>query len=201
MNQSDFIVMFMSCLYRRNIIGYENLDDHILQTAKRFREKKELLSTWNCDTFTTSHGIYDLKDDHKMAPLLNEFKIQIDHVSRTFYGFRNPDIIQQNCWLNLALLGEYQEYHLHEFSDFSLVYYPIVDENTGAIVFRDSTEKRMTPISPKTHSDANNTTWKYNPIRHDLIIFRSYQEHMVLKNKSNSPRVSISANFTVTERQ
>ena len=201
MNQSDFSVMFMSCLYHRNIIGYEYLDDYILQTAKKLRREKEVTATWNCDTFTTFNGVYDLKDDHKMAPLLNEFKIQIDHVSRTFYGFRNPDIIQRDCWLNLAMLDEYQEYHLHEHSDFSLVYYPIVDENTGAIVFRDATEKRVTPISPKTHSDANNVTWRYQPNMHDLVIFRSYQEHMVLKNKSNSHRVSISANFTVKERQ
>ena len=87
-NQSDFSVMFMSCLYHRKIIGYEYLDDHILQTAKRLRRENEVTATWNCDTFTTSKGVYDLKDDHKMAPLLNEFEIQIDHVPDRWHRTR-----------------------------------------------------------------------------------------------------------------
>jgi uncharacterized protein (TIGR02466 family) len=102
----------------------------------------------------------------------------------------------KDAWINISKPGNYQEYHIHPGSHFSLVYYIKVPENSGRIVFRShEADKDMFPFDTHKITNINNKTVKLQPNEGDVIVFRSNLSHMVEKNMSNENRVCIAMNF------
>ncbi len=99
-------------------------------------------------------------------------------------------------WFNVSKHGDYQEFHRHANSHFSIVYYITVPENSGDLVFQSfETNTDMFSLPSNEVTDASCKTCVYEPIESALVIFRSNLIHMVKKNLSNRNRISISANF------
>jgi len=195
-----FDTMFRSCLYSTNISEHASLDNYISETVQFHRNNTKQKTSWLCDTYSTLDGSYSLDNDPQVRSLLNTFDNNLKFVCSKFYGYNNPKVSERHSWINLAMPGEYQEFHLHERTDFSLVYYVQVGENTGNIIFRDTAEKRMQNLRTSNYVEANFTNWTHIPAKHDLLIFRSHLEHMVSQNKSDHPRISISANYNLEEQ-
>ena len=93
-----------------------------------------------------------------------------------------------------------QEFHIHPNHHFSLVYYVSVNDNSGNIIFRSpesATDMFMLPSGNETLASMKTVSIK--PEVGTLLIFRSNLLHMVEKNKSNQPRVSISFNVSLSD--
>jgi uncharacterized protein (TIGR02466 family) len=149
---------------------------------------------WLCDTFNTKSANYNIVEDVLFSELIEQFKKEVCVFAR-HYGVHNK-IKNVDGWINVAAPGEYQEYHYHGNSHFSLVYYIKSPENCGNLVVKShESDKDMFYLPYSELTEPNYKIRNIIPRESDVVIFRSNLHHMVTKNKSKENRVSIAMNF------
>lgn len=148
---------------------------------------------WEGKTYTT-HTKYDIKKDSIFDELVSQVT---DHVREfTLAHNSSAEYKCQHAWVNVAEEGNFQEYHSHDGSVFSAVYYSKVPEGSGSIIFEDPKLPDMLPIGKI--SDRNHLS--YHKVGYDveeglLLIFRSYLRHAVRAGTNKEPRISFALNF------
>lgn len=166
---------------------------------KRIYEVKNQLSSntsWMCDTFASLNSSYRLKDDPIFSGLIYEATHHVTEFAKA-YEIKKSKAVLDDCWFNIAPPGEYQEFHNHQNSHFSLVYYVKVPENCGNIVFRSMVETVVNYVPDYEITNILNLNhFDVTPKESMLLIFPSHLQHMVKKNKSNEDRISIAMNFS-----
>ena len=148
---------------------------------------------WYGGTYTT-HNRYDLREDPVFSFLIDLVTEQVNR----FAGAHNSNSTYTcgTCWLNIAEAGNYQEFHTHENSIFSAVYYVSAPSDSGNIIFCDPKEPDMFPLrNIVTQNQLSLKRVSYPAVDLSLLIFRSYLSHMVEPGQNQQPRISISMNF------
>jgi len=153
-------------------------------------------TNWACDTYNTL-STYNYKVD--ADPIIHEFiqvcKNKLIDFSKEF-GVLTTAIECTDFWFNISSHRDYQEFHRHAGSHFSMVYYVTAPKESGDIIFQSAeTNTDMFPLPVEQVTDASCKTCVYQPEVSALLLFRSNLLHMVKQNKSNENRISISANF------
>ena len=151
---------------------------------------------WRCNTFTSLNSSYDLKTDLTFIELITQAESLINQFAKECFGVTKKVVYCDDAWFNISYPGDYQEYHMHPDSHFSVSYYLKVPKDCGNFVvvptsyFTDSY-----PIPSDTNNIGNASSFTIEPKENKIIIFRSNINHMVEMNKSNDDRISISMNF------
>lgn len=171
------------------------------ETNKKWTEKIQDISTqvpsggeeWEGKTYNT-HNKYNLVTDPAFNSL---FEVITEHVHA--YAREHNSIAKYKCdtaWANIAHSENFQEYHTHDGSVFSAVYYVNSPEGSGDIVFEDPRMPDMLPMRNIPERNPISFT-KIGYQAHDgmLIIFRSYLRHCVQSGSNKEPRISIAMNF------
>jgi len=108
------------------------------------------------------------------------------------------NIYLQNSWLSINRKYSYHEMHNHLPSTWSGVYYVEAKESDANLTFVNSNLRSHWPFC---RSDENNMDNSANAIFESrtnvLYIFPSYLEHMVLEQKTDNERITLSFNFGV----
>lgn len=191
---------FPTAVYDVNL-GDDFINNNSLYYTKaiEYRERYKNNVTWKCDTYTTLDSV-DLNNEKEFQSLIKKCKEHVLNFADHF-GISNktgrsiPNLQCKDAWLNIASPGNYQEYHIHGNSHFSLVYYVRTPENCGDLIFRSATADNMFPLPKYIITDVNTSTAAYKPEEGRLLIFPSNLSHLVCKNESEQDRVSISMNF------
>lgn len=179
-----------------NLVDNISLKNHAYLLKEKF---KKIKSDWRCDTFNTLNQdqFINHTSDQKLTDLVEQCKNHVKEFSKE-YGLNN-NVVCTEYWFNIAMRGNYQEYHQHANSHFSAVYYVQAEENSGNIVFKSP--ESITDMFPlptlDTCSLVNSKTCFYKPAESKLLIFRSNLLHMVEKNQSDTDRISIAMNFRI----
>lgn len=194
---------FPTLIYENTLTDFEIHNAHLESKAQAIRQSLPAINAgWNCDTYNTLCH-HDLL--HDTDPIIQELiRVCKEHVIdfAAEYGITKP-VGELHCidaWFNIAKHGDYQEYHLHPRSDFSLVYYVKTKPKCGNIVFQNTSSiVDMYPLITEESTHASFKTCFYTPANSVLLIFRSNLSHMVEKNLSNEDRMSIAMNFRFKE--
>jgi uncharacterized protein (TIGR02466 family) len=183
-------------------LGQEERNLNLGKKALELKNTFQLASTdWRCATFNTLN-LYNWAEeqDADVISLIDECRTNIHEFSKS-YGV-DEDISTLHCtdfWFNVAEPMQYQEYHQHTDSHFSLSYYVKTPENCGNLVFRSFEsmfDMKALPIKNENLTQSSYKTCSYTPRETMLVVFRSNLLHMVEQNLSNEPRISISMNFS-----
>lgn len=182
------------------LTGYNSyLEKKAYDLQEMYREKE---TVWNCDTYNTLDN-YNYKNDTDFIinKLVECCTLEILDFSKEF-GVQKKinDIRCIDFWFNISNPGNYQEFHQHANSHFSIIYYVKAPINSGDLVFQNPTSPSdmfPLPIGKNDYNDASYKTCRYSPIESTVIIFRSTLTHMVEKNRSLSDRISIAMNFVI----
>lgn len=180
--------------------SFKDANSYLEQKALKIQEHANSTSRvdWSCDTYN-SLGFYNyLEDNDKTINLfVLECKKHIIDFAKEFGVNKGVEALEcTDFWFNISQYGNYQEFHRHANSHFSIVYYVRAPERSGNIVFQSfETNTDMFTLPIETVTDASCKTCFYEPKESALLIFRSNLVHMVQKNLSNNNRISISANF------
>lgn len=197
MNSRTIKSIFTSAIMHRNMHGIVNNNE---QMVGRCIELKNIIpnkSDWFCDTYN-SFNSYDLKQDNIFNPFIEKVCEEVVSFSNEFEIY--PKKIKcTDAWFNISSKGQYQEFHYHQLSHFSVVYYLKVPKDSGRLIIRSSESLLdMFPLpNPVQPNILNFKTFTFEPIESDLIIFKSNLHHMVEKNNSDHDRISISLNFVL----
>ena len=92
----------------------------------------------------------------------------------------------ENHGLTLTLENNYQDPHVHPNSVFSCVYYASVPEGSGDLVFFSPENEMIQLLEVDEYNQYSSQTFSFQPMKGDLIIFRSHVRHMVKPN--HNPR-------------
>lgn len=180
-------------------------EDRNLILRKKAIELKDKFQTsnsdWRCPTFSTLN-LYDWKKDQNpsVISLLDECKTSVHNFAKS-YGV-DKDISSLQCtdfWFNIAEPMQFQEYHQHTDSHFSVSYYISAPANCGNLIFKSFEsmfDMKALPIQNSKLNDLSYKTCSYTPKETMLIIFRSNLLHMVEQNLSNDLRIGVSMNFS-----
>ena len=148
---------------------------------------------WMGGTYNT-HGTHNVSKDLIFSPLISLITSHVNDFAKMHNCNANYD--SNYSWLNISDAGNFQEFHTHNGSIFSAVYYIAAPEGSGRIVFEDPKEPDMMPL--KSVQDKNQLSYtriSYAPTQGMLIIFRSYLRHLVEIGTNETPRISIALNF------
>ena len=158
---------------------------------------------WNCDV-KTSYGL----ECNNNAPFEKFMENTSDNITE-FLGHFNPkvaiDLLPQEFWVNRYSKGQFQEYHDHAVPQVNLgvvYFYQLDDINKSDFTFynKDHSDYKKCGLDDIFNLPAS---LEVNPTvsEGDLIIFPSFYPHLVKCNKSDSERITISANLFVAPKK
>jgi uncharacterized protein (TIGR02466 family) len=192
---SKITMSFITLFYSAKENGTFN-NQEMYELLLDYKSKNPSNNTWYSDTYN-SLRVIDLNKIEYFKPLVECCKNHVIKFSKE-YGVVTENLICNDAWFNIAHNGEYQEFHYHPKSHFSVVYYIKAPTNCGKIILK-SHEEDMFPLPTITDTPATLKLLLYEPVESDIIIFRSNLHHMVEKNMSGQDRVSIAMNFSFAE--
>jgi len=194
-------ILFPTLVFEETLEDLKKHNQALIDKAYKIKEQApETDPDWRCDTYSTlPHYNLEQDNDSVVHRLINLFGNKVMAFSRN-WGMDPKKIICNDFWINIAAPGDYQEYHKHARSHFSLAYYLQTDKGCGNIVFKnpsDHFDMFPLPVSARgSLTDASFGTFAFEPEENKLLIFRSTLSHMVEKNKSNRDRISVTMNFS-----
>jgi|TARA_R110001606_G_scaffold366176_1_gene521212 uncharacterized protein (TIGR02466 family) len=132
---------------------------------------------------------------------VKEFKVLNDWIFKEVAEYIKElgytgDIIANSSWFNIYHKHDYQEYHNHDGSDFSAVYFLESEEDSANVIFRSNEP----PGIKKVFIKDNPYTWQrffVPPTPGRLIVFKSNIQHCVEQHKKENRRISLAYNFKI----
>ena len=140
---------------------------------------------------------------NSMPELKSEIENHCDDFVRRYLNVKdNAKFYLQNSWSNVHGPNESSQIHWHASSLLSGVYYPILPNNSGNIVFHKSSIYTNTfhQSIRFEFDDINNVNAERYILKLSegtIVIFPSHLEHSVERNNSNENRYSVAFNFYV----
>lgn len=183
---------FPEIIYKEENIIDDIYNERIKKECFNIQKKVESNTSFYCEIYNT-HDVYDVMQNKIFNKLITVISQHVNNLASIYHSDWT-----YKCgggWINISQKGNYQEQHIHPYSFFSAVYYPLVPDNSGDIIFK-SPYANMVPVKNITeYNEYNYSTCSYKVKAKDLLIFRSHMPHLVQSNKSNDPRISIAMNF------
>lgn len=111
-----------------------------------------------------------------------------------------PNFRVENCWINVNPKHSFNTLHAHPGSDLSLVWYVQTSKDCGDIEFLNPNFCLRTKLidffeEEFLEKNYNNETCTFSALTNRCYIFPSDLLHLVNENKSDSLRISMSANL------
>jgi uncharacterized protein (TIGR02466 family) len=188
----DNLVHPFPCPIYQNIIDKESFlqikkdTDNFIKNSFSLFQKPFL-----CPTFSTFNVPVEKNIN---SEVLN---IKIKHSVKEYSDFWNwssPPLMELNeCWVNIAKKGAYQETHNHGNVLMSGVIYINVNKQSGSFQFINPLASESTLLG-----QPNNTFgYLYNVIPQPgmILLFPGWMDHRALPNESDIDRISISFNI------
>ncbi len=148
------------------------------------KKKNGLGNHQSIDTFILNHP--------ELKRVRTFIETKLNSFMNSVYGSTKKLAITQS-WLNKSDLHDFHHEHNHPNSIVSGVWYPIIDENSAPIMFKNNRQRDI-EIQPERWNKYNSPTSVLPVKLGELILFPSTLSHSVPPNRSDKPRVSLSFN-------
>ena len=187
--------LFPQFYYHGEVAEHKALKDILLSEMQNATLSQP--SEWNCSvksSFESDTNMSDFSWDYFyecIKPNLLEMHQQLN-------GNPLAHIDMTEAWLNQYTMGDSQEVHTHIGGDdctFSLAYFAQYAENDAKFIFYDPDQTKHLGNYSKHYSTVN--TWFPDVREGDIIIFPSWLHHQVDVQRSDTTRITVSANFKV----
>jgi uncharacterized protein (TIGR02466 family) len=139
---------------------------------------------WRSDNFTTV--------PKEFTDLFNKIDTNIKKLQKNLHFSKKLRLL--NFWFNVNGLGSFNRPHIHNRSAISGVYYILIPENSGSIVFMNKDIDDFYTCIDK-YNEYNSSNWTIHPEENKCILFPSYLKHYVEPNLNKKERISISFNY------
>lgn len=145
-----------------------------------------------------SFGSYNCSNDKELNFLHEKVSRYVNDFSKAFGCVLKA--VCENSWFNYYEKGDYQEFHVHPMSHFSVVYIVKGCKESSPLIFASPYLNDMFSFPVEKPSEISFETVEYEATDNTIIIFRSNVPHMVPKNKSQE-RITMSFNYKLEEKE
>lgn len=128
---------------------------------------------------------------------INNLKKFIEHHVRNYIKIikasEHKEVFLSHSWINFTANGQFQDWHQHQDSVISGVYYYQTSGCDGDLVFETPNpyvSLELFPIGDVVHKYI-----AFKPAVGKIVIFPGWLKHKVEKNKDQIPRISFSFNY------
>lgn len=148
---------------------------------------------WFTPVFNT-YNSYDLLSD-------KIFKSLILSITRFVKDYNHQmgsskDVYPTEGWFNTYYKKDYQEFHIHQNSIYSAVFFVEAPQGSSPLVLQNPNYLyKMLVINDLKDSKYSHNTWSVPSQENKLVVFPSHLMHMVPCHQSDQKRVSIAINF------
>jgi uncharacterized protein (TIGR02466 family) len=185
-------------------IGIFDVDEQVkLQTQQKVfnwisNNYDSIKTTSEENLSTTYHSGHIFLEQCNLTELYSEI-MQCTIEFCNLMGIQPSDSYVVHSWLNLFEKNQTENQHTHYGNFLSGCYYVDSSEKSGAFTFPDAlTERDMWKgiyLKNKTKQTLlNNSSGSYLPKPGRMLMFQSWMPHSVLKNDSETTRISIAFN-------
>ena len=192
---SQICTLFPQFYYHGEVEKHQQLKDKLLSelTDDKLSQPKE----WNCSVQSSFETDNNFSWDYFyecIQPNLLDMHQQLNGNPHT------NSIVMTEAWLNKYERGDSQEVHTHIGADnctFSCSYFAQYALNDARFLFYDPDQTKHLGEFTK-HYDGVVNTWFPDVQEGDIIIFPSWIHHQVEPHRSDTTRITVSANFKIT---
>lgn len=173
----------------------------LLKDILSFSKEDKMGQQWSKENYRGGYTSYgSLSDLHYRSPIFSEFAENLEPYAIKFakqqtWNLKGSQLEMTACWMNIMPANTYHPLHLHPHSVISGVYYVQTPKDSVALKIED----------PRMGFYMNAPLREKVPLYHliqpkagSFVLFESWVKHEVPPNRSKSPRISISFNFSLT---
>ena len=192
---TEAIEVFPSCLWVHEIGNSEDLNTELKESVNAIMAAGGGRKRTDGGGWTSETDLHERDEFTRLTQYLVAASEGVLH----FLRFNYEHFYISECWANLSGHDEDHPRHNHPNALLSGVYYVSAPEDCGAINFYDPrpqasvfypSVKELTPHNSHRH--------EIRPNAGMLILFPSWLEHSVERNKSSTERLSISFNVMLS---
>ena len=191
---SQICTLFPQFYYHGEVEKHQELKDKLLSelTDDKLSQPKE----WNCSVQSS----FETENNFSWDYFYECIKPNLLDMHQQLKGNPLHQFTMTEAWLNKYGRGDSQEVHTHIGADnctFSCSYFAQYALNDARFLFYDPDQTKHLGEFTK-HYDGVVNTWFPDVQEGDIIIFPSWLHHQVEPHRSDTTRITVSANFKVT---
>lgn len=191
---SQICTLFPQFYYHGEVEKHQELKDKLLSelTDDKLSQPKE----WNCSVQSS----FETDNNFSWDYFYECIKPNLLDMHQQLKGNPLHQFTMTEAWLNKYGRGDSQEVHTHIGADnctFSCSYFAQYALNDARFLFYDPDQTKHLGEFTKHYSGVVNT-WFPDVQEGDIIIFPSWLHHQVEPHRSDTTRITVSANFKVT---
>ena len=191
---SQICTLFPQFYYHGEVEKHQELKDKLLSelTDDKLSQPKE----WNCSVQSS----FETQNNFSWDYFYECIKPNLLDMHQQLKGNPLHQFTMTEAWLNKYGRGDSQEVHTHIGADnctFSCSYFAQYALNDARFLFYDPDQTKHLGEFTKHYSGVVNT-WFPDVQEGDIIIFPSWIHHQVEPHRSDTTRITVSANFKVT---
>ena len=191
---SQICTLFPQFYYHGEVEKHQELKDKLLSelTDDKLSQPKE----WNCSVQSS----FETENNFSWDYFYECIKPNLLDMHQQLKGNPLHQFKMTEAWLNKYERGDSQEVHTHIGADnctFSCSYFAQYALNDARFLFYDPDQTKHLGEFTKHYSGVVNT-WFPDVQEGDIIIFPSWIHHQVEPHRSDTTRITVSANFKVT---
>ena len=191
---SQICTLFPQFYYHGEVEKHQQLKDKLLSelTDDKLSQPKE----WNCSVQSS----FETDNNFSWDYFYECIKPNLLDMHQQLKGNPLHQFKMTEAWLNKYERGDSQEVHTHIGADnttFSCSYFAQYALNDARFLFYDPDQTKHLGDFTK-HYDGVVNTWFPDVQEGDIIIFPSWIHHQVEPHRSDTTRITVSANFKVT---
>jgi uncharacterized protein (TIGR02466 family) len=198
--------LFPSTVYKASLTSAastKKLNRELLREVENLSQEDSAGIEWSAKNYSNGYTSYaSVNQLHKFSPTFTELETHIRKHVLKFIDSLKLDYSKQNlqmntCWANVMEEDGHHSMHIHPHSIVSGTYYLKMPKNSSALRFEDPRYGHFMSRPPvKANAPAKmQTHFTLAAEAGELILFESWLKHEVPRNKSESPRISISFNY------
>ena len=191
---SQICTLFPQFYYHGEVEKHQQLKDKLLSelTVDKLSQPKE----WNCSVQSS----FETDNNFSWDYFYECIKPNLLDMHQQLKGNPLHQFNMTEAWLNKYERGDSQEVHTHIVADnttFSCSYFAQYAPNDARFLFYDPDQTKHLGEFSKHYGGVVNT-WFPDVQEGDIIIFPSWIHHQVEPHRSDTTRITVSANFKVT---
>ena len=191
---SQICTLFPQFYYHGEVEKHQELKDKLLSelTDDKLSQPKE----WNCSVQSS----FETENNFSWDYFYECIKPNLLDMHQQLKGNPLHQFTMTEAWLNKYGRGDSQEVHTHIGADnctFSCSYFAQYALNDARFLFYDPDQTKHLGEFTK-HYDGVVNTWFPDVQEGDIIIFPSWIHHQVEPHRSDTTRITVSANFKIT---
>ena len=189
--------LFPKWYYHGEVHNHQYLKQLLLEELNDATLKQP--EEWNC-TLQSSFSSESNLEDFSWDIFYDSIKPNLKQMHEELGGKPTTSIAMTEGWVNAYHKGDMQEVHTHvggEDCTFSCSYFVQYEKEDAKFIFYDPDQAKHLGNFSKYYPSVN--TWFPDITEGDIIIFPCHQHHQVAIQQTDNTRVTVSANFAITD--